>query len=163
MTKKVDITIKSINCNGLRDRLKRIALFKKFKKYEKTIIFCQETHSTLCDMENWKKSWFNGRIFFSHGRSNSAGVCTLITEDIEFEMIKEIKDEEGRFQILNLKLGNEQIYSLINVYAPTRNYEKKQIELLNLIGEELGTCESNSLVMGGDFNLHLDKKIGHKF
>lgn len=66
----------SLNTNGMRLTSKRRALFKKCVNSDADFIFLQEVHSTPSDEKIWLSEW-SGNGVFSHGRSNSCGVCIL--------------------------------------------------------------------------------------
>ena len=64
---KIDIV--SLNCRGLRNKLKRKSLFSWLNKYPRVILL-QETHSDQSIEHLWSQE-FNGDIYFSHGTNNS--------------------------------------------------------------------------------------------
>ena len=49
------------------------------------------------------------------------------------------------------------IWTSIDAYLPTANQEKKQMETLSKIKEELDDFQKDNIFIGGDFNLHLNK------
>ncbi len=59
----------------------------------------QETHSTSTNEKKWKKEW-GGQIIFSHGTSNSRGVATLFPTNLDFIILEQYNDENGRFLLL---------------------------------------------------------------
>ena len=65
----------SNNVKGLKSTKKRIKLFEYFKSKlaPSGPLFAPETHSTKEIEDKWKDE-MNGRIFFSHGKSNPYGV-----------------------------------------------------------------------------------------
>ncbi len=68
--------ILTFNCNGIRDESKRRQVFNYLRMKGADIILLQEVHS----IENIEKIWQNewgGKALFSHGTSNSTGVCSL--------------------------------------------------------------------------------------
>lgn len=77
----VDVTkslsVLSLNVRGLRDMVKRKALFLFCKRSEADFIFLQETHSVEEDTKFWKTQWGN-TVHYSHGSSNSAGVAIFL-------------------------------------------------------------------------------------
>ena len=99
-----------------------------------------------------------GSLFFSHGTSNSRGVCILFKDISDITVEKEYHDDEGRFIILDVVL-NKQKLTFINVYDPNvDNYQffDNILQHLNMNFD----CES--VVWGGDFNLILDVTIDKK-
>ena len=72
----MSLSILSLNVRGLRNNLKRRAIFN-FCRDRANVICLQETHSTEKDELQWALEW-GGPIYFSHGNSDSKGVCILI-------------------------------------------------------------------------------------
>ena len=50
----------------------------------------------------------------------------------------------------------------INVYAPTKNTQKKQIQFANYLRDHLVDYADKKIIIGGDFNTCLDPKIDKK-
>ena len=65
----------SWNVRGINGYKKCRKIFNWMVKHSSvnSIFMLQETHSTLNDEKNWRKQW-RGKLFFSHGTSNSTGV-----------------------------------------------------------------------------------------
>ena len=53
----IDLYLYSLNCNGLRDRVKRTAVMAKLKKYNPGLFLLQETHSTTDIETDWRLQW----------------------------------------------------------------------------------------------------------
>ena len=92
----------------------------------------QETHSSLLDDQIWQKEW-SGKIYYSHGRSNSIGVAILIPDNIFSDIkVTNIKtDQNGRLNVLECK----DLYGSIChcVYLPTK--DKPTPQLLSKYGK----------------------------
>jgi exonuclease III len=155
---KLDIDIFSLNVNGLGDKVKRMTVITKLKELCKGIIFLQETHTVEGTEPMWCNIWGNSNIKFSHGTTNSRGVAILFSRELQFNILQEFSDKEGRFIILDVEL-NGQILTLVNLYAPTRNFENEQIETFHLLCESLQDFKKENLIFGGDFNLHLNPRL----
>ena len=69
---------------GIRDRLKRVNIFEWCKTKKNSIIFLQETYSTVEIEERWKQDW-GGPMFFSHGSNHNRGVLILFSNHLDFE------------------------------------------------------------------------------
>ena len=67
------------NARGLGNEKKRKEVFNILKKQTSmnSVIFLQECHSTKEVERLWEYQWKN-KIFYSHGKSNSRGVCMLL-------------------------------------------------------------------------------------
>ena len=89
----------SFNARGLGNEKKREKVFNILKKQTSmnSVIFLQECHSTKEVERLWEYQWKN-KIFYSHGKSNARGVCTLLRLGLEYKLISpEIKDKLGRY------------------------------------------------------------------
>lgn len=53
------LSILSLNVRGMRDIVKRKALFLFCKRSEVDIVLLQETHSTELDVKLWRSQWGN--------------------------------------------------------------------------------------------------------
>ena len=74
----------SFNARGLRNRTKRLSLFRHLHlTYKNSIIVLQETHSTPSTENIWKNEW-RGKVFFSHG-SETARARVAIFLPLEFK------------------------------------------------------------------------------
>jgi exonuclease III len=122
----------------------------------------QETHSTKNDEKIWEQEWC-GKIFFSHGESNSKGVAILFPTILSIDInIKETNsDKKGRILVVSCDIENNP-FSLVNDYAPTKDNHKDQIALLNELLQILLSLNNHNLLIGGDFNVCLDPKIDKK-
>ena len=128
----------SNDCNGLatsdKDRIKFFLYLQNAIK-KNGILFLQETHSTKDTANKFCKDFGNeNELYFSHGASNSCGVAIGFCGNFEREIIKEIADPNGRFLLMQVKIGDSE-YALINIYNP--NVEKDQLKLLLEVGEKM--------------------------
>ena len=150
------MNIVSFNVNGISKELKRKIIFNKIADLN-CIAFLQETHSTVQTENIWKNEW-PGKILFSHGTSNSKGVCILLPLNIDCHVEDKITDNEGRLIILKLKINTE-IFILCNIYAPTRDNKAAQISFIKNLKNFISPYENENIILGGDFNLYLNKKL----
>ena len=80
-----------------------------------SIFFLQETHSTNDIEKLWYAEW-GYKVIFSHGTNEARGVGILFKNDFEHEIHEIIKDEDGRFIILDITLNKKRV-TLANVYG----------------------------------------------
>ena len=115
------------NVKGIQSLKKRLKLIQYFKSKIGPcgLLFLQETHSNSKVEQKWKED-FHGKVFFSHGKTNSCGVL------IAYCGLKKLplrnnkpKDHGGRILIIDVSI-NDCEYILINLY--NANTEKEQIE-----------------------------------
>lgn len=120
----------SINTNGLQQSEKRQRLIEWSKQQQCNILLMQETHFSQ-NIENKLIQDFKGSLYQSNGTSNSRGVAIWIKKNVEFKLIDEYKDNEGRLLLINVEINNA-IYTIINIYAPNnmnkRNTFFKQVD-----------------------------------
>ena len=120
------VKIATFNTNGLRNKTKRLAVFEWLNKKNNSIIFLQETHSSLETETEWKQDMRNFDLYFSHGTTSSRGVCILISKRLDCTIRDKVMDEKGRFLLLHIK-DKESEYVLGNLYAPTKDKKIEQL------------------------------------
>ena len=67
---------------------------------------------------------------------------------------EDVKDDEGRFIILEITYHGVD-YLIGSMYAPTRNFEQHQIQVLEKLSNEIISTEITHICLGGDWNLYL--------
>ena len=148
------------NVKGIQNTEKRIKIFEYLKSYvtHNGFIFLQETHSTVNDEKQWEDE-FKGKLFYSHGKSNSCGVAIGFFGTKVIEIIKKISDVSGRILILEIKL-DDTIFVLVNLY--NANIEKEQLETLAVLLRLLNKIDdihSKNIILGGDFNVFFNPNL----
>lgn len=120
----IAFSVFSLNARGLRDSVKRKALFLFGKKYNTDFCFFQESHSTVNDCNFWKSQWRKD-AWFSHGSERSAGVLTLKNK-FAGDVLHYYCDPCGHFIFLVLYANNILIF-LINVYGYNSSNENRAL------------------------------------
>jgi exonuclease III len=142
----------------LKNPGKRRKVFKWALKKQPDILTIQEAHIEESDINKWTDLW-KGSISYSCGSNNSKGVATLINPNTDHKILKEEKDKEGRWVVINLDIKGENL-TIANYYGPNLDDTHHMEEMLNKINE-WGT---DNLILTGDFNLvqniTMDKKGG---
>lgn len=146
--------IASLNVNGLNNPIKRGKVFAKLKKERSHVVFLQETHLSQQGHKKLTRFGFRNTYFSSYKKGPKRGVAILISNSVNFEIIKETSDNEGRYVIVKGKLDNSLI-TLVNVYVPP-NSDKMYIRLLF---ENIASETEGILICAGDFNLVLNTKL----
>ena len=128
---------------GLADKHKRREFFHFIKDKRPDVVFVQETHSIKKVQQIWRNQW-KGKIIFSHGTSNSRGVCIMINKDsdIKINTCKELI--EGRVLNAVITYNNQQIL-LSNVYAPNED----DPQFFETLFEDVQTYSVDHTVVGG--------------
>ena len=152
----MEIKVYSINANGLGDEIKRQAVFDKLNKKGEGIFMLQETHCTSALESRFKRQFGSNEMYFSNCSSNSCGVLTAISKGYEVKVLNIFKDNDGRFLIMDIE-RNGYIYRLGNIYAPTRNHELSQIEVLKSFTDIINDSITEHIILSGDWNLYMTK------
>ena len=147
----VQLTIISANVRGLRQPLKRLDFWDKFRDLKADIILLQETHLVELDLNDLKKEW-NVEFHIAGTSSNSRGVAIIINNSFEYHVQKSYLDPEGRFLILSLYIANLYTVTITNVYGPNKDdpgwYEG--------LFEKVNSFEnSDYFIYAGDWNMSL--------
>lgn len=138
----------SLNCQGLARKEKRFRLFSWFQQQKCDILMAQETHLSK-DLIKQINNEFHGKHLHSLGTTNSRGVSYFINKSLDFKLINEFCDKEGRIIIINIEI-QDKIFTLVNLYAPNEVHARNQFykKVSKLIEEHtLG-----ALIVGGDMN-----------
>ena len=154
----IDLKVFSLNCNVLHDNVKRTATMQKLKKQGPGIYLLQETHSTSQQEFAWATTWDCRAIYFLHGTSNSRGVTVLITSNYDIKVHNVLKDEYGRFLILDIERNGSK-YTIGNIYMPTRNHETEQRDTFAQSTAELDKFENGHVIIGGDYNVYVNPAL----
>ena len=103
----------------------------------------QETHLTVAQEYAFKLFAPTYDWFFSHGTSNSAGICIGIKQKLRV-----ISNKVGKInrRLLAVDLKGHSNYRLVTVYAPTDPKERK------LFFQEMVSFLDENTVLAGDFN-----------
>jgi exonuclease III len=155
-----NLKIRSLNVRGIQCKQKRNLVFTELSKYQNDIILLQETHSTVFDEKHFRTKW-GPNIFFSHGESNSKGVCTIIPKNFSGKCELYHSDLEGRLLIVKISIDDTELY-LFNLYFPTSNHETDQITLLMELNDHLTDNSAGNIVLGGDWNVILNDNLDKK-
>ncbi len=112
----------SLNVNDLSNPVKRSKVLAKMKKDKVQVIFLQETHMSRKEHEKMKKFGYTNSFFSSCENSQKRGVATLISNNLNFELIMEKSDKQGRYIIIKGRIDNI-LVTFANIYAPQRAIE----------------------------------------
>ena len=153
-----NLIIASCNVRGIREQSKRQRIFKYLKEKSFEIALLQETHSTERE-ENFWQTQYGGKIYYSHGTSNSKGVAILLSRQTKAKLISIRKDNAGRWILIKVDYEGEEL-NVLNIYAPNDDNPEFYEQLGNILAETEG-----NIIIGGDFNLVPDvnlDKVGGK-
>ena len=148
----VNISIATLNVNGLRDNTKCSKVVHWCKLINADIIFLQETFlSTENDFKFLKKLW-GAPVYYSPSLTNhSGGVAILLTNRLSPIVTQVKKDNKGRCISLGYSFNGTRL-RLCNIHAPNNPTERK-----NFIDQlYIHTVGSSPIVLGEDFNFVTD-------
>lgn len=147
----------SLNTNGLHSKEKRRAILKTCREGGYDVCFLQETHSTPSAEKIWQAEW-GGPILFAHGASNARGVLILLKRDLDFKILEQQSDEDGRYVIAKLAV-HQMTFLAVNIYSPTQDHQLDQVRLIDKLEEKIVCMDTDNILLGGDFNLCLNPKL----
>jgi len=154
----MSLSLISLNARGLRNNLKRKAIFLFAKQHKTDLCFLQETHSISEDVPFWKSQWGND-IFCSHASQRSAGVCTL-KNLFAGKLPYSDFDSNGHY-VCHVVQTHTSNFIVINIYG--YNLKVENDALLDRIEERivhwLAKFPNAHILLGGDFNITLDNMI----
>ena len=110
---------------------KRKQVLKWIQSKKNQIVLLQETHSTRENEPLWLSDW-TGNIIFSHGTSNSKGVCILIDRLLPYAIFSSVIDPGGRYVILDIEINGVR-HTLANIYGPNEDDENFYLNIIHLI------------------------------
>ena len=160
MVKEELLKLSTFNCRGLGQGSKRRTVMNWLKKYHDGVILLQETHTVELVEQIWRSEW-KGQVEFCHGKSSARGVATLISNKLNIQINKVIRDNTGRFLLLDTTFENQPLI-IINIYAPTKDQQELQLEFLSFVHDRLLEFSDKNILLGGDFNTCLDPTIDKK-
>ncbi len=155
------VKVYSLNVRGIHSKkTKRLKHFHNFKKkYPNSFIFLQETHSSKDIEIIWSREW-GGEIIYAHGSTSSRGVAILCPHNIEYKLDKIIADTNGRYLFVKILVGDEE-FLLANTYAPSGEQAEK-LSFLSEYKNILAQHNQCTIVLGGDFNIHLNPALDYR-
>lgn len=120
----------------------------------------QETHSSNENINIWNAQW-KGVSILAHGETNARGVAILFGQDLDVKIMETGKGSNGRIVYAKVEIEQMQMV-IINVYFPTADKEKEQLDLLKSIkdlAEKFNECHK---VLLGDFNVVMNSMLDRK-
>ena len=89
------------------------------------------------------------QCFCSHGNNSSRGVAILIRNQLDYEMISQFIDTEGRIILLNINI-KDTIFTLVCLYAP--NCKTTKNNFFKKVNTFLKDHRIGIPMIAGDFN-----------
>ncbi len=152
-----NLRVLTLNVRGLHDHLKRRKIFEWILDQKVDIIFLQETFCTT-DLEPYlKASWKGGIHHATTPSSHSKGVSILFAEKLDYKIIDEHSDPDGRKLMLNVEMLDS-VFTFVSVYAP--NKTKERCDFFKSLHKWVNRYSLNvhNIIMCGDMNCCLKDK-----
>lgn len=148
---KTDLRLLSLNARGLRDNLKRKAVFLFCKSKNPHCVLLQETHSNNDEEKFWTNQW-GDKVMFSHSTNCSAGTAVLLN-NLTAKVLTVRKGADGHWLVC--VLYSESTLILANIYGYNNQNQNKKLlsEITQGLKELHVTYPTSSIFMGGDFNM----------
>lgn len=132
---------------------KRKKILTYLKSKDTDIAFIQETHFKKEDEAmKIKRDWV-GNVFHNSVSSKSCGVAILVNKKLNFILLKELKDSDGRILDVKAKINGIKVI-LCNIYAPN----KESPSFIHKVSKMLGALDG-PIILGGDFNQVIDDHL----
>ena len=148
--------IGTLNVNGFVDSTtKRSLIFKFIRENNLDVICLQETHFNNNDNINEIFKDFKGQYFInSINKGRKLGVGILFKQGLNVNVIKTIKDTEGRTLSLLCQFNDDFLVNIVCIYAPNNTVERS--EYLANCNQFFVTTHNNrpvtDRIVCGDFN-----------
>lgn len=152
----VSLKITTVNTRGLNDPVKCQTVFNYLHNCGGDLFLLQECSLPFMDnYAKFQKIWQYGQSFWSGDNLNrSTGVVVLQNNrTLHIESVEKIMD--GRMLLIDIE-NNGCKMRLINVYGPTDLQER--VFLLQTLQPYI--CSGRHIIIGGDFNCNLEKRMG---
>ncbi len=150
----MELSLISLNVKGIRDIVKRKAIFLFCKEMKADFIFLQESHSSSEDVPFWKNQW-GDELWSNH----SAGVI-ILKGSFRGKILYNQCDVKGHWVILVIEIGSN-MFILCNVYG--YNSCVLNHNLLDTIEENVNIISTKfpmaKVIIGGDFNMVQDNAL----
>ena len=141
-----DVKVMSMNCRGLAGIHKRRDVLHFICQKDYNIVFLQDTHMTIRQIQYFDCLW-KGKSLHSCFSSHSRGTAILIRNNMQYNIITEIKSDSGNYVIIVCKIGAD-AYAFINVYGPNEDSPT----FFENLSEQIDNLEVDHIIIAGDFN-----------
>jgi len=154
----MSLSVVSLNARGLRNPIKRKAVFLYLKQFKSDFCFLQECHSTVEDCNFWRSQW-GLDIWMAHGTTHSAGVC-ILKNQFKGKVLLNVSDIDGCYICLVTEISNLTCI-LVCVYGYNQQKENENFisRLEELVLTLLTKYPNSMLIFGGDFNVAIDGSL----
>ena len=110
-------------------------------------------HSIVFDEKRWQDE-LQGKLFFSHGYSNSCGLAIGFLGNMNFNVLNKIQDKDRRILILDVQV-DDATFLLINLYNAICEQLNVLTTLCNFLSN-ITDLHCKNIIFGRDFNVFFD-------
>jgi len=146
-----EITLFSMNCQGLANYRTRKDVLNYIRVREYKIVCLQDIHVTKDTANLMLNEWGYGGVIAPY-TSSARGVAVLFNNKFEYKILKTTTDPNGNYIVLDLKIENY-IFTLVNLYGPNTDSPEFYTNIFSHIDFD------NPVVICGDWNLTLNRTI----
>ena len=141
------LRIESLNCRGIRDKLKQTDVLDRACSRKVNILCLQETHLIGKDLYCLKADW-NVKYLISGNQRNARGVMIIFDNNFNYYIHNVMLDQEGRYILVEIVIPQVASFLLCNVYCPNDEKMKfcKKIFIL------VDTSDLSNVIMVGEWN-----------
>ena len=115
------IKIGSLNCQGINDYYKRMALFDSLKNSGLSVVFLQETKLQPELEKKYIQEWNNGNCIFNSTVGSKSGTAILVNNPaIKIHFGSKLVDIEGRVISVDIEMYGIQFHLILILMDPIR-------------------------------------------
>ena len=156
MTNDNNISICSLNCQGLGDSKKRRDVINYLKNKQFSIICLQDTHFNK-QIENVIRAEWGYKALFSSFSTNSRGTAIFFKNNFQLEIHNYTTDPRGNFIIVDLSMDDHRL-TLANIYAPNND----EPSFFGKLENNIKFYGNSNVIIVGDWNLLLNPALDGK-
>jgi len=146
--------IRSFNVSTFGDVTKKKLFYTIRGNYD--VIFLSDTRlnsgvkpGPLLELKKLVKT--KGYTMYANSTTSSRGVCILIREKLNLEILADVGDLAGNFLLLKVKIRNNNVV-LGSIYGPNRN---EDINVFNELLVKAPELDCNNIILGGGLELYM--------
>lgn len=148
------LKVTSLNVNGLKNPIKRSKVLAKLKKDKSQVIMLQETHMSNEEHNKMRRFGYLNSFYSSCKNSRKRGVAIMVSNSLNFNLIKEEGDKEGRYILVKGKL-DDVLVTFACIYVPPESDKKFFTQLF----DKIVTFSEGILICAGDWNTVLNYSL----
>ncbi len=142
----------SLNVNGILNLIKRAKILSKLRREGAHVAFLQETHLSDTEHAKLRRGGFKHVFYSSYKSGHRRGSAILVSNQVQYEHISEVKDKEGRYVMITGRIDGLMVtfFSIYALPGSDWTFHKKLFDLMS-------TEAQGVLICGGDMNIRLSK------